>query len=292
MKIHKEWFVGFASVVAFLAAAQAAAAAGTEEELNNSVAVAQSEATSDAKALEGLWSGSWGHNVDADGTVYQPVKAELLIQRDRVEWHGFPGVRELTGTVRFDPSTHQMHVTPAAKANGGPAETIVLKYGIKADELSLTDRDDFSFTLHREPVVQDPLANVKIEFVAATGINDAGDLLVTEFNVLRAGRSGAIYYEPVNWSLKTKQATVWLVQEDRCKRLALAEARRQIRQPTLVAVAYRVEDRHQRQRLHRLWKEVGSPNPESEAGLRTFAQVLQPGTVVFVLSARENAAQP
>ena len=249
--------------------------------------LAAGEPASDHKAIEGLWSGDWGGG-GINGVVYQPVTAELFIQGDYVELCGFGKPNMLAGTVRFDPSAKQMLITPAAEAGGPRAKPIIYTYEIKDGKLTLIDSDKFSITLHRHRVVQDPLANAQVDLVAATGFNDAGDLLVTEFTMLRAGRAGATYFEPMKWSLKTKQATVLLVQEAGCKKVTLDEARRQIREPTLVAVAYRHDDRSKRQQLHRLWREKGSPTPDSETVSRTFSRILRPGTLVFVLSARQN----
>ena len=100
------------------------------------------------------------------------------------------------------------------------------------------------------------------------------------------------YLQPVNRSLITKPATVLMVQESGCKKVTLDEARRQIREPTLVAISYRHEGRPALYQSHRLWKEMGAASPDSEAVWRTFSRVLRPGTLVFILSARENAPRP
>jgi hypothetical protein len=185
-----------------------------------------------------------------------------------------------------------MQVMPRAE-DGQPApKTINYAYEIKGDKLTLIDSDKFSISLHRHGVAQRPLANAQTELVAATGINDAGDLLVTEFTVLRAGRVGATYLQPVNRSLTTKQAIVLVVQENGWKRIAVDEARRLIHEPTPVVVAYRHDDRPSLHQFHRLWKEMGAPAPDSEAVWRTFSRILRPGTLVFILSARENVPQP
>lgn len=134
--------------------------------------------------------------------------------------------------------------------------------------------------------------NAAIEFVAATEINDAGDLLVTEFTVLRAGRTGATYFQPANRSLKTAQATVLLVQDAGLKAVTLDEARRLIRVTTPVAVSYRQEDRPAPHQFHELWKDMGPSPPDSAAVRQTFARMLRPGTLVFILSARENVPLP
>jgi hypothetical protein len=254
--------------------------------------VAGQDLASDSKAIEGLWSGSWGGD-ERDGVVFQPVRAELMIEGDHIELYGFRNVNRLTGTVRFDAGAKRMRITPAAAARRLPApKAIDYTYDIKGDKLTLIDGDKVSVTLQRHPVAQDPLANAQVEFVAATEINDAGDLNVTEFAVLRAGRTGAIFFQPAKRSLKTQQATVLLVQDTGLKKITMAEARGYMRKSTPVVVAYRHEDRPSLHQLHDLWKDMGSPMPDSEAVGQTFARVLRPGTLVFILSARENVPQP
>lgn len=256
--------------------------------------VAAKGPVNDPKAIEGLWSGAWGLTVDADGVVHQPVRAELFVKGSHVELCGFPKLNRdrLTGSVRFDAGARQMQITPTAETDGQAEKTIVYSYEIKGGELTLIDRDKFSISLYRHPVAQRPLANAQVEIVAATGINDAGDLLVTEFTILRAGRIGATYLHPVNRSLKTKQAIVLVVQQTGWKKITVDEARRLIREPTPVVVAYRHDDRPSQHQLHRLWKELGSPAPDSEAVSRTFSRILRPGALVFILSATENVPQP
>jgi len=256
--------------------------------------VAAKESTNDPKAIEGLWSGAWGLTVDADGAVHTPVRAELFVKGSHVELYGFPKIDRdrLTGTVRVDAGAEQIQITPAAEAGGQPEKKIVYTYEIKGDKLTLIDRDKFSISLYRHRVAQRPVANAQVEIVAATGINDAGDLLVTEFTVLRAGRVGATYLRPVNRSLKTKQAIVLVVQETGWKKTTVDEARRLIHEPTPVVVAYRHDDRPSLYQSHRLWKEMGSPTPDSEAVSRTLSRILRPGTLLFILSASENVPQP
>jgi hypothetical protein len=253
--------------------------------------LASKDPSSDSTAIEGLWFGSWGGG-DVNGVVHQPVMAELFIKGDHVELCGFPNVSRLTGTVQFDASARQMRITPIAEADGQPTKPIVYSYQIKAGELTLTNGESVSISLQECPVVRNPLANAEVEFVTATGINAAGDLLVTEFTTLRAGRAEVTYFEPMHWPLRTKQATVLMVQESGCKQLTLDEARRQIREPTLVVVAYRHDGRPKRHQLHGLWTDLGPPSPDSEVVKRTFSRILRPGTLIFVLSARENIPEP
>jgi hypothetical protein len=246
----------------------------------------------DSKAIEGLWFGSWGGG-EANGVVFQPAMAEVFIEGDHVELYGFREVRRLTGTVRLDASAKRMHITPTAAAPGQPApKAIDFVYQIKADELTLIGSGDFSVALQRRRVVENPLANAQVEFVAASGINNAGDLLVTEFTVLRAGRAGATYFQPENRSLKTKQSTILLAQETGLKKVTVDEARGLIRESRPVVVAYRHDDHLSPHQLHELWKDMGSPVPGCEAVSQTVARIVRPGTLVFILSSRENVPRP
>ncbi len=247
---------------------------------------------SDSKPIEGLWYGSWGGG-EADGVTCQPVIAELFISGDHVEVYGMRNVDRLSGTVRFDTSTRQMQITPAAGEDDQPRpKAIQYMYELKGDALTLIDSDKFSISFERVRVAQDPLGNAHVELVEATGINDAGDLLVTEFTVLQAGRAGVVYHRPENRSLKTRQATVRLVRESGWENVTVDEARKLICKSTPVVVAYRDDDRAPRHQNHTLWTETGSPLPDGEEVWRTFSRILRPGTLVFILSARENAAQP
>jgi hypothetical protein len=252
---------------------------------------APKDRVSDLKAIEGIWSGSWGGG-GANGVVFQPVIAELFIQGDYVEMSSFYDVRKLTGTVRLDAIAKQLHITPTAEAGSQPAaKAIDYVYQVKADELTLTGSDRFSITLQRRRVAVKPLGNVQVEFVAAAGIDDTGDLLVTEFTELRAGRSGAAYYQPENRKLKTKRSTVLLAQEAGLRSITVDEARGLIRESTPVVVTYRKDDPPPPQ-LHELWKEMGSPRPDSEAVSQTLSRIVRPGTLIFILSSRENVALP
>jgi hypothetical protein len=289
--MNKWWLTAFAPTLVLLALGQPAGTTEEGEELVKKVTTADPGGANDAKGIEGLWYGSWGGG-DVNGVVYQPVMAELFIAGDHVELCGFPNVSKLTGSVRFDASVKRMRITPTAVAGGQPAKAIDYAYQIEADELTLIDSDKSRLTLERQPVVRDPLADVRVNLVAASGINAAGDLLVTEFTMLRAGQAKVTYFEPTHWPLKTKQATILRVQEAGCRQLTLDEARRQIREPSLVVVAYRRDDRPKRHQLHGLWKDIGPPAPDSDAVLQTFSRILRPGTLIFVLSARENVVEP
>src|SRR5262249_19016888 len=215
----------------------------------------------------------------------------LFIHGDHLELHGFRGVGSLSGNVRFDAVAKRMHITPKAGVAGQPApKKVEYGYEIKADTLTLTDGEGFSVSLQKRRVVPNPLAHAKVEFVEASGINAAGDLLVTQYTVLRAGSVKATYFQPENRALKTKRATILLVQEAGWKKTTVDEARALIRKSTPVAVTYWDDDRPSPHQLHHLWKDMGSPRPDSDAVWRTLSRTLRPGTLVFVLSERENVA--
>lgn len=244
---------------------------------------AANAAAGDPSALDGLWSGSWGLQIDRDGTVHQPVKAQLFIQGDDVEWTGFPGVSKLTGTIRID--AKQLRITPTAEAGSRTADSVVYTYEIEGDHLTLTDSNKRSIHFIKERV--DPLANVKIEFVAAIGMNDAGDLLVTDFLVHRAGQSEATDLALARRPLSTKQAAMFLTQESGLKKVSVDEARRLIHDPTPIVVAYRPNDRPSPLPSSGLWKET-----DSKAVGRTISRVLRPGTLVFVVPERARVIPP
>ena len=254
--------------------------------------LAADDAVRDAQALEGLWSGAWGLSVDQDGVVHQPVMAELLIKGDHVEMHSFPDTSALAGTIRLDTRARQIHIASAVEPGRPPAETLVYGYEIAGDRLRLSDKGKRWIDFRRHGVVDAALANAAVEFVAATGLNDAGDLLVTRFNRLRAGQAGETFLEPHEDKLKTRQAKILRVEEAGLKEITVDEARRLIRGSTPVAVAWRHEERPAGDQLYKLWKGTGEPAPDSGAVLRTLARTLRPGTLVFILSASENVPVP
>src|SRR5262249_20398720 len=196
--------------------------------------------TDDAKAIEGLWSGTWGGG-ERDGVEFQPVIAELMIEGDQAEFAGLPNLNRLRGTAHLDVVAKRMRITPTA---GGPYTPPAIEYAyeIAGDKLTLTDGDNASISMRKLRVVQDPLAIARVELVAAGGINAAGDLLVTEFNVLWAARSGATHLQPEMRTRRTRHATILLVQETGLRNVTVDEARRLIRGPTPVVIAYRPAD--------------------------------------------------
>jgi len=170
-------------------------------------------------------------------------------------------------------------------------KAIEYAYELKGERLRLFDSDNFPIDLQKIPVVQNPLAGAEVEFVAATGIIDAGDLLVTDVHEIRAGRAGETYFEPRKRSRKSKQATALLVQDAGCQKITIDEARKLIREAMPVVVTYRHDERPAPDQMHPLWTE-GPASPDSDAIWRTFSRTLRLGTVVFILSARENMVRP
>jgi hypothetical protein len=256
--------------------------------------LAAQERVPDAKAMEGLWSGFWGGRINRD-VLSQPLRTEFFLKGDQVELLSFPGVRELSGSVRFDASARQMHITPRSEAAGKAPRTIVLTYEMKGSSLKLTDGDT-SVTLERHPVVRDPLANVQVELVTASGIDRAGRLLVTEYTLFRVGQGGTTYFQPEKRSLIAKKATVFLIHDTGWEKITLDQARRQMQKATPVVVAYLRDEPPSRPPpdtdvygLPTLRKGMGPARPDSEAVARTFARTLRPGTLVFILSLHENS---
>jgi len=122
----------------------------------------------DRKPVEGLWSGSWGGGGGADGVVYQPVIARMIVNGDQVGLTGFPKVDNLAGTVRFDTDTSRMTIIPTEKS----AKVIVYACKFQGNEVTLTDAGGFAITLRREFVPGNN--SPRIEFRQA-----GDDLLVT-----------------------------------------------------------------------------------------------------------------
>jgi len=231
----------------------------------------------DAQTVQGFWVGFIGGG-QRDGVTFLPAISELLIKGDHIELYGHPGT--VTGTFRLDPKAKRMQISPTDASRGKPpAKTVDYAYEIKADNVYESKGDKLTLTFgdvtfhKRGDVVEDPLANAQVELVAAEGINGSGDLLVTEFTQikfsypvtqLQAGRARATYFQPQKRSLKTKGATVLVVQKTGCKKISLDEARGLIRNTVPVVITYGQDD--------------------GEAVGRMFSRILQPGTLVFLLA--------
>jgi len=256
---------------------------------------ALSENSVDASpTIDGLWSGTWGGgSPNTRGIVFQPVISQLFIEGDHVELSNFHEWRKLDGTVRFDNSSRKMLlITTTTERDQTTPKVISFAYDIQGDRLTLTALDGHAVSFTRVHAAQLPQANVQVEFVEAAGITDTGDLLVNTFTQLRAGRTGSTYFRPTRRSLKTNQATVRLLEESGWKNVAVAEAGKRIRKSMPVVVAYRDDDRQSPVQSSELWAETGPPSPDSEAVWHTLSSILRPGTLVFVLSSRENVPQP
>jgi hypothetical protein len=207
--------------------------------------------------------------------------------------HNFREATELTGTVRLDASAKRLHITPLAKAGAQSApRSIDYVYQLRADELTLTGAGKSSITLHRFQAPEIRLANTQVEFVAASGFNDAGKLLVSRVAVRRKGRAGVAYLQDEIWSCNTRDALVFLAQEKGLKKITLAEARGLIRKSTPVVVTYREVQRPSSPPPERPWKEMGLPTPDSPAALRIIERIVRPGTLVFVLASRQSMLEP
>jgi hypothetical protein len=251
-------------------------------------------ADDDPRVLDGLWTGSWGLMIDADGTVHQPVVAELLVNGDHVEMAGFPDVNRLAGTIRIDVAGKKVSIVPAAKTTDQSGKGIAYSYRLEGDKLVLEGAGKRSIELTRQAAAEVPLANADVEFVVATGFNDAGDLLVSKFRELRGRRADDRFLQPSDEKLKTKRAMIFVTEDAGLKKIALDDARRLIKQPTPVVIAYRHDEPAavEPNPLYVLWKDGGSSSPDSEAVGRIISRTVRPGTLVFVLSAEENAPVP
>jgi hypothetical protein len=240
--------------------------------------------------LQGLWAGSWGGG-QRDGVVFQPVLAEMVVHEGKIEISGFRTAPRLSGTVTVDTANRQIKVAEKPSKERPVPQAMVFKFELQQDRLTLTDNDGIAVVLQKQKTQKTPLANVRLEFVAASGINNAGDLQVTEFNRLAPTGTNAAHYLPVQRSLKTQRGKVFLQQDDSAKEVTVEQARTLIEQPTPVVIAYTSDEPAQFQH-HDLWKDMGPASPASDTAMRTFAKVLRPGTLIFVLSAQENVPVP
>lgn len=223
-----------------------------------------------------------------------PAMAELFIEGDTARMRGFPNVGRIDGTIRIDDRTKKIAITPQAKASNQPAaKALEYTYDLKGDKLTLSGADQAAISMDRQRVERDALPRLKVDFVTATGIDDAGDLLVTEYTELEAAQpTAATYFSSHESKLTTKEGTAFLVQKDGLKKISLTEARALLRRPRLVAITCR-QDSPQPPDLSgsELFKDIGPIQPDSDAGLKSLARLLQPGLLVFVLSEFQNRPQ-
>ena len=252
----------------------------------------EKSATSELQKFEGLWFGSWGGGEQADGVVFQPALAKLFVEGERAELYGFrPG--RIEGKVDVDTATRRLYIMPThGEADNESAKPAQFAYEWRDGFLILTDSDNIAVTLQRRAATRDALANATVELVSASGISYDGQLLVTEYSELRAGRAGTPYFAPYERKLDLKKATILLVQERDTKKIQAEEARKLLVKATSVALAFRADDRAAEGHQQELWQEVGAPSPDGEVVRRMLSKTLRPGTLVFILSARDNVPQP
>ncbi len=254
--------------------------------------VALQQPTAEPSAIEGLWVGTWGGAAVGE-IVIQPVTAEMFIRGNHIETVGFPEMGSLSGSIRVDARAKRIHVTPESEAGGRPdPEPIEYSFELNKDALTLTINARRVIILRRYTTAEKPFANVKVEFVEASSINDSGDLVVIEFTELRAGRAAAVYLHPESRSLKTRRSTVLVTQETGARRITIDEARGMLHPGSPVVLAYLHDDEPPPNQPHILWKEMGPPRVESVAVLRTLSRIVRPGTLIFILSAQENIPRP
>jgi len=245
-----------------------------------------------ANELQGVWSGSWGGGDSGDGTVMQPVIAELLLVGDQVEMSGFRTAGVVRGTARLDATGKKIHVTPAPDSSGAAPAPLTFGYERAGNSLTLTDQDGFPISVERQEMTRTPHANQTIELVSATAINEAGELVVTEFIEHRMGSIRAAFFSPQSRNLKLDRATILIVDDATTRRLTLDEARPLLKPETMVALAFPSADRITFDPPSSLVREMGPPPPDTEAAAQTFARTLRPGTLLFVLPAEEAVPQP
>lgn len=241
--------------------------------------------------IQGLWRGFWGGG-GADGVIMLPAMAELFIEEETVRMRGFPHVGRIDGKIRIDERNKKIAITPQTKAADQPAaKALEYTYELKGDKLILSDAGQATLSMERRRIERDATPRIKVDFVTAT--DDAGDLLVTDYNVLESAEpTAATYFSPHGSKLTTKEATAFLVQKEGLKKISLTEARALLRHPRLVVITYR-QDSPQPPDLwgSELFKDIGPVQPDSDAGLKTLARLLRPSLLVFVLSEYQNRPQ-
>ncbi|MDB5348672.1 MAG: hypothetical protein JWP89_7049 [Schlesneria sp.] len=243
-----------------------------------------------AKQFEGVWSGSWGGG-ESNGTVFQPVLAEMLIRGDKIELSGFRAADRLWGLVKIDPATKTIKVT-SARTGASPSKVIEYKYEATPKSLTLTDSDNVSILLQKRQLDLNPLADVRLELVAADGINDEGHLQITEYSALKFGRTDATFYEPMIRAFKTSEASIFLCEENGLKKITIDEARKQHQPASPVAIAYRSDLDSASKESREFQTRLGSPQPDSDAALKMLGRTLRVGTLVFVFPARLAIPEP
>jgi hypothetical protein len=247
------------------------------------------EPAANAPTLEGLWSGAWGQS-EREGAIFQPVIAEMVVAGDQIELAGFPQFGTLAGSVRIDAAAKRLRIAPAGKEN---AAVVELAYELKGNSLTLTVADKLPVSLTRASVA-DPLANAQVELIEASGVNEAGNLVLTGVTVLQAGRPGTTFYQANPETRPLQDAKVLLVEAAAVKEIKLEEVRKLFRGPTPIVLVYRPEDRVLPFGGGKtgLWKAKGAAQPESAAVRKTFGKLLRPGTLIFVLPTAASLPLP
>lgn len=258
--------------------------------LANAAHAEDAKPSKNTSAIQGLWHGFWGGG-EADGVIMQPAMAELFVEGDIVRMRGFPKVGSVDGKLRIDERKNKIAIAPQSKAAGRPAaKALEYTFDLKGDRLTLSGADQAAVTLERKRLQREAFPRIKVDFVAATGIDETGDLIVTDYTPLEAAEPlAATYFRACESKLKTKEAAVFLVQKEGLKKVSLSEARAALREPKLVAITYR-QDIPEPPVLPsgELFKDSGPIQPDSDAGLKTLARLLRPPLLLFVLSEFEN----
>lgn len=236
--------------------------------------------------LEGLWTGSWGGGEQADGIVMQPVIAELLIVGHRIELKGFPKVSDVRGTIAEDSSNGRLTVTTATGN-----ESHSFSYKLAGNTLTLSEDNGIAVSLERYGVPHTAPVNLKADLVPAT-IDDAGNLVVTEFTELHARSSEARLFRPHSRTIKTADATVMRVDQDRLSTITVNEARQAIPEGAPVVVIFRPVANVSTPYDPSLLESSGLPAPTGASAMQTLARILRPGTLVFVVPNEEQLIPP
>lgn len=245
-----------------------------------------------ASPLDGLWVGSWGGG-EQGGAIFQPVLAELWVRDGRAELAGFPDAGRLAGVANVDESSARVRITPLNDtAEGAPPHALEFGYGLDGDTLTLTDGGGREIVLQRRHVVPRPAANTRAELVTVTGLTAAGELTIVEYGALAVGDSGVTFYEPRERTLTMRGASAWLAGEEGVSEITLEDARGRLREPASAVILYHADDVPPADGSYTLWRDLGPPAADSEAVRQTLGRVVRPGTLVFVVSARENIPRP
>lgn len=250
----------------------------------------QKQIAEDIKQLDGLWSGSWGGG-ESNGTVFQPVIAELMVDGEKFELFGFRGLNQAWGLIQIDPAMKTLKFT-TAKAADAPSKEIKYTYKHSEGRLTLFDAENVAIELNKVPLQTKPLVKVRMDILIAEGINEAGRLLTTEQSVVKVGRSTSIRYEASTVARKIDPLLIFVTGEDGMKKVSVDEARKLLKPSTPVAMAYRETDDQMLKWDIGLRHFQGAATPESDAGLQTLARALRPRTLVFVVSDLQALPEP